>query len=109
MSCEGVLIIPRHPAIGMFGDFRDVELQLIQIVKRIDAVEFAGIDQAHVNVADASSVAGLVEQGILAVMLSLALPALCEVRDYANCRTRRHVLPREWPVFWGPFARMHFT
>ena len=49
------------------GDIRRVELQLVQIVERIGAAQLASVDQAHVHVADAGAVAGLVEHRILAM------------------------------------------
>jgi len=38
-----------------------------QIIERVDPVEFAGVDEAHVNVADAGPVQGLEAQGVFAV------------------------------------------
>ncbi len=42
-------------------------LQFGQVVEGIDAVQFAGVDQAHEQVADAGAVLGLVEVGIFAM------------------------------------------
>ena len=42
-------------------------LQLGEIVEGIGAIQFAGMDQAHEQIADVSAVFGFIEQGVLAV------------------------------------------
>jgi hypothetical protein len=44
-----------------------VFLQLGEIVERIGAAQFRGVDQAHEQIAHAGSILRLIEQGVLAV------------------------------------------
>ena len=65
-----ISVVPRHPAIGAFHHLESMELQLVQIIERIDVVQLAGMNQAHIDIADAGTVASLVEERILAIMES---------------------------------------
>ena len=58
---------PGHPVGRVSGEFLRVLEELGQVVERIDAVEFTGVDQAHEQVPHVGPVFGLVEVGILAV------------------------------------------
>lgn len=49
----------------MLGQFVGVFLHLGEIVEGIGAVQFAGVDQTHKQVAHSSTVLGLIEQAIL--------------------------------------------
>ena len=42
-------------------------LQLSEIIKRFNAIEFTGMDQAHEQVSHASPVEGLIEVGVFAM------------------------------------------
>ena len=48
----------------MSGDLGGVLLKLVQIVERIHAAQLASVDQTHVDVADAGTVAGFVKHGV---------------------------------------------
>jgi len=69
---ERAEVVPRHPVGGGGGQLARVLLQFGEVVERIGAVELAGVDEAHEQVADAGAVFGLVEIGVLAIMLSSA-------------------------------------
>jgi hypothetical protein len=60
-------VVPGHPLRGTALQLLGVPLQLGQIVERIDAVQFAGVDQAHEQIADRGAVQRLVEECVLAV------------------------------------------
>ena len=49
-------MIPGQPAGGVLGDLLAVLLQGDEILEGIDLVELAGVDQAHVDVADPGAV-----------------------------------------------------
>ena len=51
-SRDGLLIIPRQPTLRGFRHGRYMLLEGHEIVERMDLIEFAGVDEAHVNVAD---------------------------------------------------------
>ena len=65
--CKSLAVVPGQEAFGMGRDFFGMAHQLGQIVEWVHLVQFAGVDQAHVHVADASPVLCFEEQGILAV------------------------------------------
>jgi len=54
-------IVPRHPLAGGGGHLAGVLLQFGEVVERIGAVEFAGVDEAHEQIAHAGTVLGLKE------------------------------------------------
>ena len=64
-SVKVVAIIPGHPAIRMHGDICRVELELVQVVQRVDSIQFTSVNQAHVDVADEGAFARFVKHGIL--------------------------------------------
>jgi len=61
------------------GDLGGVLLNLVQEVEGIHAAQLAGVNQAHVDVADASTVLSFVKQGIFPVQ-DRFLPILKEFR-----------------------------
>ena len=61
-------VIPGHPAIWRFCNFGCVQLRLVQVLERIGPIQLAGVDQTHLHVADASSVAGFVEHRVPAML-----------------------------------------
>ena len=44
-------VVPGHPLRRAYGHFRGVPLQFGEIVEGIDPIQFAGVDQAHEEVA----------------------------------------------------------
>ena len=58
-------VVPGHPLRRVYGHFRRMPEQLRQVVERIDLIQFAGVDQAHEEVAHARSVHCFVEERIL--------------------------------------------
>src|SRR6476661_5955517 len=66
-SGRRVAVVPRHPSLGARLHFAGVPLQLGQVVERVCLVQLARVDQTHKQVANTSPIAGLVEQGVLAV------------------------------------------
>ena len=62
-------------------------LQLGEIVERIGAVDLAGVDQAHEQIADSGAVQRLIEERVLAVQNGLLQGALDDVMPTAGlCR-----------------------
>jgi len=70
LTCTGLLqclpVIPWHPGGGMRGQFGGVTLQYCEVVEGMGAVQFAGMNEAHVQVAHLRPVAGFIEERILA-------------------------------------------
>ena len=54
-------------------------LQCCQVVKRADSTELAGVDQAHIEIADGGAVACFVEVGIFSVEDRFFQAALADV------------------------------
>ncbi len=52
--------------MGMFGDLDRLALKVRQVVERINALEFAGVDQAEVEIADHGTVQSFIEETVLA-------------------------------------------
>jgi hypothetical protein len=63
--CGCFLVIPREPAFGILEQLRGVLLKGRQVVKRIDAVNRAGVNEAHEQVPDVSPVLSLEEEAAL--------------------------------------------
>ena len=61
MLGKRVPVAPGHPVGRVSAERVRVLLQLRQIVEGIDAVQFAGVDQAHKQIAYAGAVLGLKE------------------------------------------------
>ncbi len=59
--------VPGHPLRRMRGQLRFMPLQFDQIVERVDAVQFTGVDQAHEQIAHMRAFQRLVEQRVLAI------------------------------------------
>ena len=55
---------PRQPVGGISEDLGRMLLQGGQVFKRVDCLQVAGVNQAHEQVADISSVLGFVEQRV---------------------------------------------
>ena len=60
-------IVPRHPRRWIRRQFAGVPLQLGEVVEGIGIREFAGMDQAHEQIADFGAVQRAIEQSILAM------------------------------------------
>ena len=60
-------VAPRHPFPRAGSDLARMPEQLHQVLERVHAVELAGVNQTHEQVAHLRAVHGAVEQGILAV------------------------------------------
>ena len=59
---EGVLVIPGEPVGGGLGDGVVITLKLGEVVEGILVVELGGVDQGHVDVADASAALAPIEE-----------------------------------------------
>ena len=66
-SRQRLAVIPGHPFRRLLFQLLGVLLQLREVVERIGFVQFAGMDQAHEQIADTGAVERLVEECVLAV------------------------------------------
>src|ERR1700733_13436553 len=66
-SVCGASIVPWHPVRRAHGEFHRMAEQLRHVVERIDFIQFAGMDQAHEEIAHPRPVRRLIEEGILPV------------------------------------------
>ena len=76
---DRLLIIPGHPRGGMGHDAFEVLLQFGEVVKGIDVIQFAGVNQTHEHVADLGTVGGFVEVGVFTVEDDFFQGTLAEV------------------------------
>ena len=60
-------VIPGEPLSGVFEQLRGVLLKGSQVVERVDLVELAGMNEAHEEVPDVSSMFGSEEERVFAV------------------------------------------
>ena len=93
---ERLAVIPGQKAFGMSRDFGGVTEQFAQVIERVDLVQFAGVDQAHKHVADASAVRGFVEQRILPMydrLLQRPLANIVVQRRAGLTQKQRQLLP----------------
>src|ERR1039457_4665964 len=60
-------VVPGQPAAGLLDHLLSVLLQDHEILEGVDPVELAGVDQAHIDVADPGTVERLVRHRILPV------------------------------------------
>ena len=60
-------VVPGHPRRRIGRQFACVPLQLGEVVERIGVGQFAGVDQAHEQIADFGAVQRAIEQSILAM------------------------------------------
>ena len=58
---QSVAVIPRHPRLRMLRQFLGVLLQLDEIFEGMDVVQFAGVDQAHEQIAHLGALLGLTQ------------------------------------------------
>jgi hypothetical protein len=95
-----VPVVPGHPLRRVYGHLRRIPEQLRQVVERIDLIQFAGVDQAHEEIAHTRSVHRLIEERILAMQNSLLQCSFDDVMPRAGlCRVGPirpsiHRLPR---------------
>src|ERR1022692_3413136 len=75
-------VVPGHPLRGSLLQFLRVPLQLVQIVERIGAIQLAGVDQAHEQIADT----GL-------HFWSCRIESSCGVRWISSTLSRKHYYP----------------
>ena len=61
------LVIPRHPLPRILGQFGGMLLQLGQVVERIPARQFRGVDQAHEQVGYLGATLGFEEERVLSI------------------------------------------
>jgi len=59
---EGYLVVPGHPVGGGFGDPVGVLCEGDEVVEGVLVLDFAGVDDAHEEVADVGAVFGFEEQ-----------------------------------------------
>jgi hypothetical protein len=85
---QGRTIVPGHPIRPCLLQLLRAPLEVVQVVERIGAIQLAGVNQTHEQIADPSSIASLVKQRVLAMqdgLLQFALtdimpiPGLCRV------------------------------
>ena len=83
LTCTGLLqglpVVPRHPRCRILGQLGGVFLQLGEVVEGIGVVQFASMNEAHVEVAHLGAVLGLIEQTILAMQNGLLQGPLTNV------------------------------
>ena len=60
-------VIPGEPLPGIFEQLRGVFLKGRQVIERVDLVELAGMNEAHEQAPDVSSMFGPEEERIFAV------------------------------------------
>ena len=60
-------VIPRHPCRGIRRQLPCMPLKFGEIVERIGALEFAGVDQTHEQVAHLCAIQRAIEECILAM------------------------------------------
>ena len=63
-----LLVIPGEPAFGVFKELRGVFLKGRQVMKGVDAVEGASVNEAHEQIPDVSPVLGFIEQRIFPML-----------------------------------------
>ena|SRR5215469_14264814 len=63
----GLLVIPRHPPRRVLRYLLRVFLQFHEVIKRIDTVQFAGMNETHEKVAYRRPIFSLIEQTILSM------------------------------------------
>ena len=64
---QRVAIVPGHPVRGLEGKFLCMSEQFREIADGIGAIQLAGVDQAHIQVADLSTLQGLIEETVFPV------------------------------------------
>ena len=64
---QGFPIIPRHRRRRIPAQFAGMVLQLGEVMEGIGLVQFASMDQAHVEIAHMGSVLGLIKQTVFAM------------------------------------------
>ena len=67
---QGLVVIPREPVYWLQLDGLGVALERPEGIERVDLVEGAGVDQAHVDVPDLRAAKGFVAQGVFPVIES---------------------------------------
>lgn len=55
-------VVPGHPFRWAGREFLGVFLQFGQVIQGVDAVQLAGVNQTHEQVADVGAVLGLIKQ-----------------------------------------------
>ncbi len=76
---DGVAIRPGQPLLRAGCQPAGVFCESLKVVKGVDAVELAGVDQAHEQVADACAVERLVKHRVLAVQDRLFQGTLTDI------------------------------
>ena len=76
---QSLAIAPRHPVRWRIFHFRRVSLQFGRVVERVHAIEFAGVNQTHEQIAHHGSVRRLVEEGVLAIQNSFLQSTFAKV------------------------------
>src|SRR5437870_9260119 len=79
MASQRLAVIPGHPLRWVSLQLLGVPLQLGEVVEGIDAVELAGVNQAHVQVPPLRSLPGLVKQRVLAMQNGLLQGTLDQI------------------------------
>jgi hypothetical protein len=83
-------LVPRHPLRRTRLGFRGMPEQLRQVIERVGLVQFAGMDQAHEQIAHPRPVRRLIEERVLAVQNRLLQSAFGDVMPPPGlCRVGR--------------------
>src|SRR5687768_1111119 len=72
-------VVPWHPVRWSPFQFGVMPLQFRQVMKRVQSVEFAGVDQAHEQIADPCAVLRFMKHRVLAVHNGALQSALANV------------------------------
>ena len=87
---QRVPVIPGHPLFWIRLQVLGVSLQFTQVVEGVGPGQFRGVDQGHVDVPDAGTVLGLIEEGIFSVQDGLLQRPLADIMPRRGlCRVGR--------------------
>jgi hypothetical protein len=96
--CQSLTVTPRHPVSRCSFHIRGVSLQFGQVAERVHAIQFAGVNQAHEQIAHHGSVRCLVEHRVLAIQDGLLQGTFAQVMPTAGlCRVG---LAEHRPLRW---------
>src|SRR5882672_4100834 len=64
---EGLPVVPGHPLFWVCGQFLGVSLELRQIVKGVNSLELACLDETHKDIPHVRAILGLKEEAIVSM------------------------------------------
>ena len=86
---DGLLKIPREPHLWGFRHGGGVLLEGHKIVERVYTVQFAGVDEAHVNIAYSGPVQRFKAQGVFSMEYRHFESTFCDVVIQRGARHRK--------------------